>query len=144
MTWQCSQPRVAWQIDPFGHSKEQARLFSDMGFDGLFFARADHRDKDQRKANKTLQMLWNGGIGDDLSKEHLFTGMFSHHYRLQMFITPTDHGLLQLINTFYQSFSEPAGFCFDVLCNDEPVNDDPTLEGYNVDAMVYIHGNLQK
>merc|ERR1719334_2557648 len=60
-------------------------------------------------------MLWNGGIGDDLSKEHLFTGMFSHHYRLHI---------------------EPAGFCFDVLCNDEPVNDDPTLEGYNVDAMV--------
>ena len=26
-----------------------------MGFDGLFFARADYRDKDQRKENKTLR-----------------------------------------------------------------------------------------
>ena len=31
-----------------------------MGFDGLFFARADYREKDQRKANKTLQMIWQG------------------------------------------------------------------------------------
>jgi len=31
-----------------------------MGFDGLFFARADYRDKDQRKMNKTLQMIWQG------------------------------------------------------------------------------------
>jgi hypothetical protein len=31
-----------------------------MGFDGLFFDRADYRDKDQRKANKTLQMIWHG------------------------------------------------------------------------------------
>ena len=31
-----------------------------MGFDGLFFARADYRDKDQRKENKTLQMVWHG------------------------------------------------------------------------------------
>jgi hypothetical protein len=31
-----------------------------MGFDGLFFARADYREKDERKANKTLQMIWQG------------------------------------------------------------------------------------
>ena len=36
----------------------KARLFAWMGFDGLFFARADYREKDQRKANKTLQMVW--------------------------------------------------------------------------------------
>lgn len=42
---QCAVPHVAWQIDPFGHSKENARLFALMGFDGLFFARADYREK---------------------------------------------------------------------------------------------------
>ena len=77
----CANPRVAWQVDPFGHSKEQARLFSNMGRDGLFFARADFRDKDQRKDNKSLHMLWNGGVGHNIGKEHIFTAMFSHHYR---------------------------------------------------------------
>ena len=38
----------------------KARLFAWMGSDGLFFARADYREKDQRKANKTLQMVWHG------------------------------------------------------------------------------------
>ena len=63
----CAIPTIAWQIDPFGHSKEQvaflmlisilmnmmimsncplkARLFAEMGFEGLFFARIDHKDK---------------------------------------------------------------------------------------------------
>ena len=57
----CSAPRVGWQIDPFGHSRENARLFDWMGFDGLFFARNDYRDKDQRIINKTLDMIWNAG-----------------------------------------------------------------------------------
>ena len=34
-----------FQVDPFGHSKEQASLFAGVGFDGLFFARLDWRDK---------------------------------------------------------------------------------------------------
>ena len=61
---QCANPKVAWQIDPFGHSKEQARLFARMGLEGLFFARADFRDKEQRKAEKTLNMMWKGGPYD--------------------------------------------------------------------------------
>ena len=57
---ECGRPRIAWQIDPFGHSREQARLFANMGMDGLFFARADFRDKEQRKETKTLNMVWKG------------------------------------------------------------------------------------
>jgi len=45
---ECGRPLVAWQIDPFGHSKEQANLFAQMGFDGLFFGRLDFEDKDKR------------------------------------------------------------------------------------------------
>ena len=38
-------PRIGWQLDPFGHSTTQARLFAEMGFDAIFFARADYQDK---------------------------------------------------------------------------------------------------
>lgn len=52
----CGSPRVAWQVDPFGHSREQAHLFAKMGLDGLFFSRIDYRDKEQRMANQTMQV----------------------------------------------------------------------------------------
>lgn len=38
------KPRIAWQLDPFGHSATQASLMSaEAGFDALFIARADHQ-----------------------------------------------------------------------------------------------------
>ena len=52
----CALPRIAWQVDPFGHSKEQANLFALMGYDGIFFSRIDFRDKEQRMANQTMQV----------------------------------------------------------------------------------------
>jgi lysosomal alpha-mannosidase len=33
------QPRIGWQIDPFGHSNTNARLFYEMGFEAMFFGR---------------------------------------------------------------------------------------------------------
>ena len=40
-----ARPTIGWHIDPFGHSAEQASLFSLMSFDGFFFGRIDHEDK---------------------------------------------------------------------------------------------------
>lgn len=47
-----------WQIDPFGHSREQASLFARMGFDGLFIGRLDYQDKISRLTNKSAEMIW--------------------------------------------------------------------------------------
>lgn len=33
--------KIAWQLDPFGHSNTNAKLYSDMGYEALFFARID-------------------------------------------------------------------------------------------------------
>lgn len=34
-------PSIGWQIDPFGHSNANARLFHEMGFNAMFFGRMD-------------------------------------------------------------------------------------------------------
>ena len=57
---ECGRPRIAWQIDPFGHSREQANLFAEMGFDGLFFGRLDYADKEKRLKEKSMEMIWKG------------------------------------------------------------------------------------
>ena len=40
-----ARPTIGWHIDPFGHSAEQASLFSLMSFDGFFLGRVDQEDK---------------------------------------------------------------------------------------------------
>ncbi|XP_026325480.1 LOW QUALITY PROTEIN: lysosomal alpha-mannosidase-like [Hyposmocoma kahamanoa] len=108
---ECGRPHVGWQIDPFGHSRELASLLAAMGYDGLFLGRLDYQDKSNRLGKKTMEMLWRGD--DDLGKSSdIFTG------------------------ALYNTYSPPPGFCFDVLCSDEPIIDDPTSPIYNVDERV--------
>lgn len=57
---ECARPKIGWQIDPFGHSREQASMFAQMGFDGLLFGRLDYQDKNQRLKHKTMEMIWKG------------------------------------------------------------------------------------
>lgn len=108
---ECARPRVAWQIDPFGHSREQANLFAQMGFDGLFFGRLDYQDKEERLRVKNMETIWKGS--DSLGKSSwLFTG------------------------ALFNNYSPPRGFCFDIFCDDEPIMDDPTMHDYNVNRRV--------
>ncbi|VDM51702.1 unnamed protein product [Angiostrongylus costaricensis] len=107
---ECGKPMVAWQIDPFGHSKEQANLFALMGYTSLFFARLHYLEKEDRLKNRSLEFIWN--CSEDL-KTQIFTGAF---YR-------NDYG-------------PPNGFCFDALCRDDPIMDNPDLEEYNLDEKI--------
>ena len=92
VTGECARPRIAWQIDPFGHSKEQASLFAEMGMDGLFFGRLDYADKDKRLKDKTMEMMWEAS--SSLGKSSwLFTG------------------------ALYNGYGPPDGFCFDRYLN---------------------------
>lgn len=68
----CGLPKVAWQIDPFGHSREQASLFAQMGYDGLFFGRLDYQDKAFRKENHDMEMIWSGSPNNLGMRETIF------------------------------------------------------------------------
>ena len=63
----CARPKIGWQIDPFGHSREQASMFAQMGFDGLLFARLDFQDRSKRLNEKTAELIWKGS--PNLGKE---------------------------------------------------------------------------
>lgn len=65
---ECGRPRIGWQIDPFGHSREQASLFTKMGYDGVFFSRLDWRDKSRRAETLSMETIWKSSdnLGESL------------------------------------------------------------------------------
>lgn len=80
-----------------------------MGFDGQFFSRMDHNDKATRLENLSMEMIWDAS--ESMSGVQLFSGML------------------------YNFYSDTPGFCFDVLCTDEPIIDGKSHEN-NVKSRV--------
>ncbi|XP_058677472.1 lysosomal alpha-mannosidase [Ammospiza caudacuta] len=107
----CGTPRVAWQIDPFGHSRELAAAFAQMGYDGLFLGRVDHQDKWARLKRRELELVWRGSDSLEPPRADIFTGILPNTY------------------------NPPPGLCWDQLCTDPPVVDGDGPER-NVDAVV--------
>ncbi|OWK49992.1 Lysosomal alpha-mannosidase [Lonchura striata] len=107
----CGTPRVAWQIDPFGHARELAATFAQMGYDGLFVGRVDHQDKWVRLQHRELELLWRASTSLAPPHADIFTGILPNVY------------------------NPPAGLCWDQLCTDPPVVDGDGPER-NVDTVV--------
>lgn len=51
-------PKVAWQIDPFGHQASFATLGHQLGFNSLFFGRVHYEDKINRENKKAMEVVW--------------------------------------------------------------------------------------
>lgn len=82
-----------------------------MNYDGLFLGRIDYQDKVERFTNRNAEMIWQAS--DSLGeKADLFTGVL------------------------YNTYQPPPGFCFDILCSDDPIIDDKHSPEYNVDKKV--------
>jgi lysosomal alpha-mannosidase len=111
-----ARPRVAWHIDTFGHSAEQASLFAQMSFEGFFFARIHYADMEKRTKKQRMELVWRGSKSLGKSSE-IFTGVLYHHY------------------------SPPTGFCFDILCDDPPIQDNSRLFDNNVKERVELFIN---
>uniref|UniRef100_A0A8C2Z5M4 Alpha-mannosidase n=1 Tax=Cyclopterus lumpus TaxID=8103 RepID=A0A8C2Z5M4_CYCLU len=108
----CGRPRVAWHIDPFGHAREHASMFAQMGYDGFFFGRLDYQDRSRRRIAREQELLWRASDSLTPPMADLFTGILPNGY------------------------NPPEGFCWDQSCDDPPIRDDPDLEDYNVDDVV--------
>ncbi|XP_036044538.1 lysosomal alpha-mannosidase isoform X2 [Onychomys torridus] len=106
------RPRVAWHIDPFGHSREQASLFAQMGFDGFFLGRIDYQDKFFRKKELKMEEVWRASASLKPPIADLFTGVLPNNY------------------------DPPKNLCWDVLCADHPIVEDAESPEYNAEALV--------
>ena len=51
-------PKIAWQIDTFGHSATSSRLFQEMGFEAIFFARMNETQKAINRSKRQMQWIW--------------------------------------------------------------------------------------
>ncbi|XP_036044539.1 lysosomal alpha-mannosidase isoform X3 [Onychomys torridus] len=105
------RPRVAWHIDPFGHSREQASLFAQMGFDGFFLGRIDYQDKFFRKKELKMEEVWRASASLKPPIADLFTGVLPNNY------------------------DPPKNLCWDVLCADHPIVEDAESPEYNAEAL---------
>jgi len=108
-------PTTGWQLDPFGHSGTQAALLSaEAGFDALFFGRLDYQDLANRLNDSSCEFIWRGSqsLGPDAQVFVGLTGEYGGNY------------------------GPPDGYDWDHFSNDEPVEDNPSLESYNVKSRV--------
>ena len=63
------QPEIGWDIDTFGHSDTNTRLFAEMGFNAMFFSRLDHNDKKWREQSQAMTFLWRPA-SNNMGKQH--------------------------------------------------------------------------
>ncbi|CAH0601926.1 unnamed protein product [Chrysodeixis includens] len=56
----CGKPKAAWQIDTYGHTREQVSLLAQMGFDGLFIGRVDHKERESMIEEDRMEFMWRG------------------------------------------------------------------------------------
>ncbi|CAG9856048.1 unnamed protein product [Phyllotreta striolata] len=115
----CGRPRIGWQIDPFGHSREQASLLGQLGYDAMIFSRLDHDDKDTRMNNRTMDFAWRGS--QNLDNSVIFGSTFA-----------TD------------IYFPPSGFCWDYKCADDVIDDNPNSPDYNLGEIVEEFTDLIK
>jgi alpha-mannosidase len=114
---EAANPRVGWQIDPFGHSSTHASLLTaELGLDATFFTKYDYQDHTIRRNTKELELIWRPSPALGAGAQ-VWTGTFPN----------------------LGDYGPPPGLCFDYFCqsdSDDPVQADAELEDYNLDRKV--------
>ncbi|WIA23262.1 hypothetical protein OEZ85_000032 [Tetradesmus obliquus] len=108
-------PHIAWQLDGFGHSRTEPLLKSMGGFEAIFFGRSDESDMQQRKANRSLELVWRGS--EAYGSE---TDMFTSQY-------PTGPPSMTWFFERRNNYAKPLA---------DSIKDDPETGSYNVKEAV--------
>ena len=74
------KPTIGWDIDTFGHSDTNNRLYAEMGFDAMFFSRLDRDEKDQRSRERKMTYLWRPGHNHFGNQNQILTYVFPGDY----------------------------------------------------------------
>ncbi|XP_072398925.1 lysosomal alpha-mannosidase-like [Diabrotica undecimpunctata] len=107
---ECGRPKIGWQIGTFGHSREQASIFQQMDYNGIFFTHISDDIRATLNISHNLEFMWT--TNDNFEKSNIFTSIMGSYYA-------------------------PSGFCWDyVQCSSDAINDDPDSFDYNLDKKV--------
>jgi len=104
------KPTIGWDIDTFGHSAANTRIYSELGFEAMFFSRMEGYEKHVRvqEANRGMNFLWRP------DKEH-----FGNQHQIMTVVFSID-------------YCHPAGFLVGAGYEaDDPFVTDESLSTYN-------------
>jgi alpha-mannosidase len=122
--------RVAWSIDPFGHSATQGVLSSQMGHGGFFYGREDFQEQAWQIANNATEYVWRPSPSLGAGAQ-IFAGVNPHGYDPPV-LTDSGHPLFEWdVNS--DAPGHPA-----LLFG--PLQPHPDIDGYNVPQ--YIQATL--
>lgn len=141
------RPKIAWQIDPFGHGGLSPQLYAEMGFDAVIINRVHHKIKSMMKNSASLEFIWRNG------NTSIFTHTLHTHYAAVFGFdfedrVPTieDHNINERANTFVDQIKIRAKSYLSNLIM-VPFGDDfkfqqASLQFNNMDKLIdYINRN---
>jgi hypothetical protein len=73
-------PKIAWYIDPFGHSLTNAYVLNKLGFDKLVMVRIDFREKEKLIKEKAMEFHWRPYYQLDQGESSILTHITHGHY----------------------------------------------------------------
>ncbi|CDW88482.1 glycosyl hydrolases family 38 protein [Stylonychia lemnae] len=85
-------PKMAWHADSFGHSSQTAKLFKELGFEGLFLGRMNDQYRDNMISTKNMAFIWNPTFEGLDSEYRAHDGIYTHITH-NMYHPPCDIGI---------------------------------------------------
>lgn len=147
----CGHPKVAWQIDPFGHSREHSNLVRMVRFANIMGADTEALDGIRGRVLRTRALSGARDASEGKEAGHELEGLgrsgyssLSKHERMHVSL---DNSIFT--RAFFAGYGPPyvdtntnltrlphGALCWDTFCDQEPIVDDPNLNNYNADKIV--------